>query len=261
MSLPFTPALAREYQELWDSCVVKPTKAQGIDDRARLLLENRDRYKAVAQTAGCPWQVVAVIHSMEADCNFKRHLHNGDPLTARTVQEPPGRPVHGNPPFTWEASADDALRYDGIAAWKQWSLPGILYRLECFNGLGSRNHGIHTPYLWSGSNHYTSGKYVADHKWDPDAVSQQVGAALLLKRLHELGEFQPQPAPAAKPLPPQFAHVRYDPGHYSADAEALQRWLGDHAGVAVGADGRAGKNTSDAVMQVTGSYLPGDPRA
>ena len=40
-----------------------------------------------------------------------------------------------------------------------------------------------SPYLWSFSNHYARGKYVADGHFSATAVSQQCGAALLLKRL------------------------------------------------------------------------------
>jgi peptidoglycan hydrolase-like protein with peptidoglycan-binding domain len=42
---------------------------------------------------------------------------------------------------------------------------------------------VPSPYLWSFSNHYTRGKYVADGRFSPTAVSQQVGAAVLLKQL------------------------------------------------------------------------------
>jgi lysozyme family protein len=38
-----------------------------------------------------------------------------------------------------------------------------------------------TPYLWSFTNHYTKGKFVADGKFDANAVSKQCGAAAILK--------------------------------------------------------------------------------
>jgi hypothetical protein len=106
-------------------------------------------------------------------------------LKARTVHVPAGRPKTGKPPFTWEQSAIDALRGRGLGAWKDWSVPGTLYQLEAYNGFGYRDHHptVPSPYLWSFSNHYTRGKYVADGRFSPTAVSQQVGAALLLKRL------------------------------------------------------------------------------
>ena len=38
-----------------------------------------------------------------------------------------------------------------------------------------------TPYLWSFSNHYKKGKFVKDGKFDPEFVSKQCGAAVILK--------------------------------------------------------------------------------
>jgi lysozyme family protein len=47
-----------------------------------------------------------------------------------------------------------------------WSTPAVLHRLEGFNGYGYRKFhpNVPSPYLWSGSNHYTRGKYIADGK-------------------------------------------------------------------------------------------------
>jgi len=63
------------------------------------------------------------------------------------------------------------------------ALARTLYRMEAYNGFGSRRKGINTPYLWAFSNHYTKGKYVADGKWNPDYVSTQCGGAVMLKAL------------------------------------------------------------------------------
>jgi lysozyme family protein len=58
----------------------------------------------------------------------------------------------------------------------------MLYRWEAYNGFRSRTlHNINTPYLWSFSNHYSKGKFVADNVWDGNAVSKQCGAAVMLK--------------------------------------------------------------------------------
>jgi lysozyme family protein len=57
----------------------------------------------------------------------------------------------------------------------------MLYLLEGYNGFGYRRRGVPTPYLWSFSNIYESGKFVLDGKFDPNAVSKQCGAALMLK--------------------------------------------------------------------------------
>jgi lysozyme family protein len=188
-----TKALRGEYTLLYRSCLIRPARKASVDQAARKLMANRARYEKVAAALKIPWSVIAAIHWMEAGGDFTRHLHNGDPLTARTTHVPAGRPPTGNPPFTWEQSAIDALTYQGFAKWKDWSIPGTLYKLESYNGFGYRDHhpGVLSPYLWSFSNHYTRGKYVADGKFSPTAVSQQVGAAVLLRRLQQGGAAVP----------------------------------------------------------------------
>jgi lysozyme family protein len=59
---------------------------------------------------------------------FTQHLHNGDSLTRRTVNEPVGRPKTGQPPFAFDASALDALEYNGFTTWSDWSIGGICYK-------------------------------------------------------------------------------------------------------------------------------------
>jgi len=134
---------------------------------------------------------------MESSFNFGTHLHNGDPLTARTTHVPAGRPSTGNPPFSWEESAVDALGYDGASSIKEWDLATILYFLEGYNGWGYRTGAgqATTPpkrsaYLWSMTNQYEKGKYVADGKFDPNAVSTQAGVCAILKECENRGLIQ-----------------------------------------------------------------------
>ena len=64
----------------------------------------------------------------------------------------------------------------------------MLHRLEAYNGFGYRRSGRASPYLWSFSNLFTSGKFVADGRFDQKAKSQQCGAAVMLKLLDLAGE-------------------------------------------------------------------------
>ena len=180
-----TNAHRRRYELLYESCLTRPNRKASVNALAKKIRANRKRYEKVGKAVGVPWYVVGIIHSLEASGNFTRHLHNGDPLSARTLHVPAGRPKTGKPPFTWEQSAIDALRGRGLGTWSDWSIPGTLYQLEAYNGFGYRDHhpNVPSPYLWSFSNHYTRGKYVADGRFSASAVSQQVGAALLLKQL------------------------------------------------------------------------------
>lgn len=180
--MPFAD-LAAEYRRNYDLFKINPGHDKEIDTRAGKLLAGKDRYARISEQTGIPWQFIAILHMMEANANFAAHLHNGDPLTARTVRVPAGRPKAGQPPFTWEQSALDALEYEGFTGKSDWNVGTMLYRFEKFNGMGYRAHGVWTPYLWSYTNLYEKGRYVADHEYDPNSVSKQCGAAILLKRL------------------------------------------------------------------------------
>jgi lysozyme family protein len=184
VAITLTPKLKKEYEDLFDTCVIRESRLTAVNKIRDKAIANRRRYEDVEKITKVPWHVIAVIHSLEGSSNFKTHLHNGDPLTAKTVHVPKGRPP-GTPPFRWEDSAADALKFDGLTAVKKWTLAVTLFRLEGFNGFGyrTRHPEVLSPYLWSFSNHYTKGKFVADGKFDPTAVSKQCGAAVILKAL------------------------------------------------------------------------------
>jgi lysozyme family protein len=260
-----SPALRREFEDLLDRCDIRPERAAEVDQIIARIVQNRARYENVAAETGVPWYVIAAIHAMETGLRFDRHLHNGDPLTGRTVQVPAGHPRSGAPPFTWEVSAKDALALRDLGRDTDWRVGSMLYELEGYNGWGYRLHHPHvlTPYLWSGSTNYTSGKYVADGRWSDTAVSKQCGAAVLLRRMAERGiiSFTNQPAASAQdqPLVSWSSQKPTDP-EAVARTESLQRWLNTFPGVFVKVDGHAGNATSDAFQKATGSFLPGDPR-
>lgn len=186
--------LRHYYLTLWRTMKVLPSKVGSVDPIVSLLLRFRARYEAMERATGVPWYVIAAIDELEGEPpGCRSHLHNGDPLNKRTVHEPKGRPPGGKPPFTWEQSAVDALTYDGLNKWPDWGVAGTLYKLEGFNGYGYHNEaltghkgGVPSPYLWSFSNHGVGvGKFTRDHHYDPHAVSDQCGAAVILHRMAE----------------------------------------------------------------------------
>jgi lysozyme family protein len=234
------------YELLYESCLVRPKRRAAVDQLVQRITANKARYDKVGKALGVPWYVVGIIHSLEASGDFSRHLHNGDPLTARTTHVPAGRPPTGKPPFTWERSAIDALRLRGMDRWKDWSIPGTLYELEGYNGFGYRDHHptVPSPYLWSFSNHYTRGKYVADGRFSPTAVSQQVGAALLLKQLSGTKGITVQAGPRVL----QLANPRVT-GPDVIEAQKLLAKNPYGSFDAGGADGEYGELTAGAVMR------------
>lgn len=261
MAILLNSALQSEYQRLFDTCVIRPEKYPEVNSVVDRILQNKSRYEAVGNKLNVPWYFIGIVHCLEGSLSFKVHLHNGDPLTARTVQVPKGRPVAGKPPFTWEASAEDALIYDKVNLWTDWSVPGMLFRFEGYNGYGYRKltPPINSPYLWSCSNHYTKGKYVADGKYSPTAVSKQIGAAVLLRRLAEKQIIAIGLAGRLTLIKQLGQEVTFAPNRYSAKAEELQKLL-NLSGAHLMADGKAGRNTSDAYFHLAGSYLKGDPK-
>lgn len=266
-AVTLTSSLRAEYQQLFDTCQVGSSHIQAVEQLTLNLIANKSRYLEVANMLQVPWPLIAVIHNMESSQSFSKHLHNGDPLTARTRQIPTGRPKTGHPPFTWNASAIDALSMHKLDRWQDWSLPGLLYCLEGYNGWGYRQYhpAVKSPYLWSASNHYTTGKYVADGTWSDTAKSAQCGAATLLRRMAEKGEFLQPPAAstaaailqAAAPGP-MFA---FAPNSVTPGGIALQQYLNTLPNIFLKEDGKLGEKTSNACRLAFGYYLYKDPRA
>jgi len=184
------PALKPEYERLFANCKVSDRRRYEVQKLVDHILANRPRYDAAGKPLGTPWWVIGTLHAMESGLNFHTHLHNGDPLTGRTVQVPSGRPKEGNPPFAWEFSATDALKMHGFHVWRDWSIAGALYKAEQYNGWGVRRfHSGSGPtaYLWSYTNVYRGGKYVRDGVWNPTAQSQQPGVAAMLRVMVDRG--------------------------------------------------------------------------
>lgn len=186
-----TPAQTEAgYRHLWTTAVVKPEKQESASHQAARIIAHRVEYEAVAKDAGggIPWFMIGALHVRESDQDFKTHLHCGDSLYARTHNEPRGRPKadpkSGHLPYTFEESAIDALcmQPHALDKVKPWSVERLLYECEKYNGWGYLTKG-NSPYVWSWTSQYDSGKYVADHKYDPKAVDKQPGVAAIFKAL------------------------------------------------------------------------------
>jgi lysozyme family protein len=267
--VPKLSDLRPEYLKLFREAQIRPTRLTEVDQLCQRILANKSRYDAIAERLNLPWFIFGIHHSLEASLRFDKHLHNGDPLTRRTVQVPAGRPKPPlNPPFTWEQSAEDAVRLDGYLTWKEWNLAGVLYKLEGFNGWGYRwyHPSVKSPYLWSYTKQYDKGKYVADGSFSYAAVSKQVGAAAILRRQIERGDVvlaadaETFVWPAMSDPWAQFADVMYAPSIVVPKAKMLQQTLNRIPGIHLVEDGKAGNRTSDAFKLATGKYLNGDPR-
>jgi lysozyme family protein len=174
-------ALRDEYAAWYAACELRPERRGELAYYIKRLTAGQPIYQQIGAELEIPWAFIGITHGMECGFNFTAHLHNGDPLGARTVHVPKGRPMSGRPPFTWSQSARDALICNGYHQISDWSVPHMLYLFERYNGMGYRRRSLPSPYLWSYSNLYEKGKFVTDGYFDPEAVSKQCGAALMLK--------------------------------------------------------------------------------
>lgn len=168
-------------KQRWDACHIPADKGPQFQQVAMRLTAPAamNRYKAVEKLTGVPWWFIAVVHEREASQNWNTQLGQGDPLNKKSTHVPKGR----GPFATWEDGAVDALTNCApfAARNKDWSVGGALAMLEAYNGLGYANQGKPSPYIWAGTDQYTSGKYVADGVYSPTAVDTQLGCAGLLK--------------------------------------------------------------------------------
>ncbi len=224
--MPTFQQTAKGYANLWARAKVLPEWEDRVRAAADKVRAGRRRYEAVQAATAVPWQLVGAFHHLEGNCNFKTHLHNGDPLTRRTTHVPAGRPkaapANGRS-YAWEESAFDALAIKGLPDVRAWSVARMLYEAERYNGWGYLLHGVNSAYLWSGTTLQQAGKYVADGVWSATARSKQVGVVAILKILLEdkkampLKEFLEQFDKLAPVLTGAFGTK------YEAIAEALRK--------------------------------------
>jgi lysozyme family protein len=193
-----------EYAADWQGMAILPGRQAAVDAIARRLITNKARYQSIEAQTGVPWYMIAALHMRESDADFSTHLHNGDPLTGRTYHVPAGRPRTGSPPFRWEESAIDALTMHGFNAIQDWPIERVAYECEKYNGWGYRHHGVPSAYLWSFSNVYHGGKYVADGVWSASAEDQQCGVMPMINRMMALdASISVAAGPVQPPQPPQ----------------------------------------------------------
>jgi lysozyme family protein len=205
---PTFAALAPSYERLWAELVPTPSHVPALTKICQTLLAHKATYQQVSQTVwGSPdyWWYVAITDQMEGGGGANTYLGNGQSLHYKTTEVPAGR----GPFADFHDGAVDALTGSGgqskvVPA--PTSVAHAAYLWESYNGWGYLSKPINDPYLAAQSNEYTSGKYVADHVYDANAVSQQPGALTVLKVLVGLDPTLFAQAPAIDapiPLQPQ----------------------------------------------------------
>jgi lysozyme family protein len=181
----------------WSAMQISPSREASLEKTAQHLVANKNRYLKVQQGIQeqgmyVPWWFVAITHIRESDGDFNTQLAQGDPLDRVSTHVPAGRgPFTDHPGEKYDAftrGCFDALIDCAPHAAKNtdWSVGGVLTLFEEYNGLGYANKGAPSPYVWSGTDQYSRGKYVADGVFDPAAVDMQPGCAALLSLMIKL---------------------------------------------------------------------------
>lgn len=170
----------------WQNCKVPADKGPAFASVASRIQANKAVYSELEKETGVPWWFIGMVHYRESNLNMSTNIANGQPFNKKTTIVPKGR----GPFQSFKEAAIDALVNcePKAASNKDWTAAGALTKFEEYNGLGYYNKGLPSPYVWSGTDQYIKGKYVADGVYDPNAVDQQLGGAGILKFLGIFGK-------------------------------------------------------------------------
>ena len=152
-----------------------------IDNFKRIYQGNKETYERISEKTGIPPELIAALHYRESGCNFNTYLHNGQKLGKTTTIVPKGIYFED---FT-EAAIDALSRKSSVRDEFQLTfdcndIAKMMAFAERYNGLGYYNKKRVSPYVYSGTNVYTGGKYVSDGVYDSNTVDKQPGVYILI---------------------------------------------------------------------------------
>jgi lysozyme family protein len=158
-----------------------------LDQFVRHYQENRARYAAIADRTDIPAPLVAALHWRESTGNFGAYMHNGDPLGTPTTHVPAGKLFHNFEDSAVDALGDKSYLRDRFSLSRDsQDLAGMASYAEYYNGPGYHNRNVPSPYVYSGTNRYDSGKYIADGVYDPSVQDKQIGVLLMISAVRNM---------------------------------------------------------------------------
>jgi lysozyme family protein len=190
------------YLALYHGCVVAPKLLDQANRAAEKIVGWRTKggfYDDIESATGFPWFWIGPVHFLESSLKLTSHLHNGDPLTGRTVNVPKGRPKQApadGKRYSFAESARDALSLQAylVPKGRVWPLCRLMFAWEGYNGFGYRaqqkrypDKVVRSGYLWAGTNRQGQGRYVKDNVFDIHKNATGAGAMAILLRLCALG--------------------------------------------------------------------------
>jgi len=196
--MKLTKELSKEYLDMYHAMEINNTWLNLVRRNASFINGNKNTYTPIFLNSQVPWYLVGLVHKMEAGYedliagkdgkSFECNLFNGQYYWKKTTIVPKGKGPFSN----WNIAAIQAMQdlnkkmMRQIPNWDgKYTIDVILFMAEMHNGWGYRIYHpeVKSPYLWSFSNMYSKGRYVADGKFKSSSVSQQCGIAPILKIL------------------------------------------------------------------------------
>ncbi|MDE6950846.1 MAG: hypothetical protein K2P64_08030, partial [Lachnospiraceae bacterium] len=137
--------------------------------------EEREKYNEIARETNVPPVLIAAIHYRESNNNFNYSIRNGQ-MPVASIEE-----------FLSDAEEwfGKGMTEKGIRIPSDASIELMLTYAELHNGVTYAKEGLVNPYLYSGTNIYMKGKYVADKVYDGEKVDRQVGVYALIMAIDE----------------------------------------------------------------------------
>lgn len=170
----------------------KPSFWPAAQKFAKRAISHKVEYQAISETIKnqtgkfVPWWFIPLVH--ERECvrgvdNWTCNIGQGTPFNQKSHIKP-----YNGPFSSFRAAAVAALVNEAPHAANNtnWSGGGVMTISEQYNGTGYARKGLPSPYVWSGTNQYVKGKYVADGKFNAEKVDTQLGVAISLKAMMEL---------------------------------------------------------------------------
>ena len=219
--------------------------------------KHKARYEKIGKEAGVPAALVGAIHWRECSGDFTKYLHQGDPLGKPARRVPKNIPLFHD----FDKAAVHALKMksgirDAVGLDENTRDPtAVATYAEAYNGLGYHNRGKSSPYVYSGTEEYTRGKYVKDGVFSSRTVDQQIGVLAMMGSVGGLDGMSVDPSKKGEERTPSEAWDRMRKqgkllkrGEKSEAVRYLQQLL-KAAGQKLGIDGDFGRGTAGAVSR------------
>ena len=173
-----------ETQVVGRTAKMTPAQAEDLDLFVANWKKNQKRYEAVSQKTGVPAPLIAALHWRESTGDFTTYLHQGDKLGRKARHVPRNIPVFS----VWEDAAVHALTMSDKAAVRDdlgmksdtRDAAAMATYAEFYNGLGYDGRNTASPYVYSGTDNYSRGKYFSDGHYSKSYQDQQLGVLAMV---------------------------------------------------------------------------------